>query len=189
MALTRIDLCSRALLKVGAQTITSFDEGSAEAEVAASLYSTVRDAALCAHAWNFATYQTTLPKLAGAPVADFANAFQLPVDCIRVLSAGTAGRGQGIRYKIKQRQLHTDADDVILTYISRPDELDFPPFFDMVLIAQLAAEFCIPLTDSTSRWESLQKLADAELRRAKLIDAQEETPPSVEDFTLLEGRT
>jgi hypothetical protein len=156
--------------------------------VAASLYPTVRDAALSAHAWNFATYQATLPKLASAPVADFANAFQLPIDCIRVLSAGTTGRGQGIRYKVKQRQLHTDADEVILTYISRPDELDFPPFFAMALIAQLAAEFCIPLTDSTSRWEGLQKLADAELRRAKLIDAQEDTPPSVEDFTLLEGR-
>ncbi len=136
MALTRIDLCSRALLKIGAQTITSFDDGTAEAEVAASLYSTVRDAALSAHPWNFATYQATLPKLASAPVADFANAFQLPVDCIRVLSAGTAGRGQGIRYKIKRRQLHTDADEVILTYISRPDELDFPPFFDMALIAR-----------------------------------------------------
>lgn len=58
----------------------------------------------------------------------------------------------------------------------------------MALIAQLAAEFCIPLTDSTSRWEILQKLADAQLRRAKLIDAQEDTPPAVEDFSLLEGR-
>jgi hypothetical protein len=111
----------------------------------------------------------------------------LPIDCIRVLSAGTTGRGQGIRYEVKQRQLHTDADEVILTYISRPDELDFPPFFAMAL-RPARAEFCIPLTDSTSRWEGLQKLADAELRRAKLIDAQEDTPPSVEDFTLLEGR-
>ncbi len=188
MALTGIDLCSRALLKIGAYSIASFDEGTAEAEVAAGLYSTVRDTVLSAHPWNFATYQTTLPKLADPPLADFANAFQLPPDCIRVLSAGTSGRGQGIRYKIKQRQLHADEDDVVLTYIARPDELDFPPFFDMALIAQLAVEFCIPLTDSTSRWEGLQKVADAELRRARLIDAQEETPPSVDDFTLLEGR-
>jgi hypothetical protein len=188
MALTRIDLCSRALLKVGAQTIASFDEGTVEAEVAASLYPTVRDAVLSAHPWNFATLQMTLPKLAIGPLADFANAFQLPSDCIRVLSAGTGGRGQGIRYKVLQRKIHTDAEEVVLTYIFRPEELDFPPFFDMALIAQLAAEFCIPLTDSTSRWEGLQKLADAELRRARLIDAQEDTPPAVEDFTLIEGR-
>jgi hypothetical protein len=189
MALTSIDLCSRALLKIGAHTIASFDEGTAEAEVAASLYPTVRDAVLSAHPWNFATSQMELPKLATPPIADFANAFQLPADCIRVLSAGTGGRGQGIRYKVTQRQIHTDVDEVILTCISRPDELDFPPFFDMALIAQLAAEFCIPLTDSTSRWETLQKLAESELRRAKLIDAQEDTPPSIDEFSLLEGRS
>lgn len=188
MALSQIDLCSRALLKVGAHTIASFDEGTVEAEVAASLYPTVRDAMLSSHPWNFATAQMALPKLATAPLADFANAFQLPGECIRVLSAGTGGRGQGIVYKVAQRQVLTDADEVVLTYIARPDEQDFPPFFDMALIAQLAAEFCIPLTDSTSRWEILQKLADAQLRRAKLIDAQEDTPPAVEDFSLLEGR-
>lgn len=188
MALSRIDLCSRALLKVGAHTIASFDEGTVEAEIAASLFPTVRDAVLSAHPWNFATMQATLPRLATAPVADYANAFQLPSDCIRVLSAGTGGRGQGIRYKVMKRQLHTDVDEVILTYIFRPDELDFPAFFDIALIAQLSAEFCIPLTDSTSRWEALQRIAETELRRAKLIDAQEETPPAVEDFTLIEGR-
>jgi hypothetical protein len=75
-----------------------------------------------------------------------------------------------------------------LTYVARPAEDDFPPFFSLALIARLAAEFCIPLTDSTSRWEGLQKLADWELRRAKLIDAQEDTPASLTDFTLLEGR-
>lgn len=188
MALSQIDLCSRALLKVGAHTIASFDEGTAEAEVAASLYPTVRDSVLSAHPWNFATAQMTLPKLSVPPIADFANAFQLPSDCIRVLSAGTGGRGQGAVYKIVQRRVLTDVDEVVLTYVSRPDELDYPPFFDMALIAQLAAEFCIPLTDSTSRWEMLQKLAEAELRRARLIDAQEDTPPAIEDFSLLEGR-
>ncbi|MBK8174231.1 MAG: hypothetical protein IPK66_02760 [Rhodospirillales bacterium] len=188
MALSAIGLCSRALLKIGAQTITSFDEGTMEAEVAASLYPPVRDAVLSAHPWNFAIVQTVLAKLSDVPIADYANAFQLPSECIRVLSAGTGGRGQGIRYRVSRRQLHADEDDVVLTYIYRPDEADFPPFFDIALIAQLAAEFCIPLTDSTSRWDNLQKLAEAELRRAKLIDAQEDTPSAIEDFTLLEGR-
>ena len=35
MALSALALCSRALLKIGAQPIASFDEGTAEAEVAA----------------------------------------------------------------------------------------------------------------------------------------------------------
>jgi hypothetical protein len=59
MALTQIGLCSRALLKIGAHSIASFDEGTAEAEVAAGLYATVRDTVLSAHPWNFATYHDT----------------------------------------------------------------------------------------------------------------------------------
>ncbi len=163
--LTPIELCSRALLKVGAHTITSFDDGTVEAEVAASLYQTVRDGLLSAHPWSFATDKSTL-------VLDQRTGdFPLPVDCIRVLSVDTGI----IPYRIRGRRVETDAPDPITTtYIARPDELDFPPFFDLALIAQLAAEFCIPLTDSTTRWEGLHKIADVELRRAKLIDAQED---------------
>ncbi len=34
MALTDIGLCSRALIKIGAVPITSFDDGTAESEIA-----------------------------------------------------------------------------------------------------------------------------------------------------------
>jgi len=43
MALSSIAICSRALLKLGADTIASFDESTAEAEVAANLYPSIRD--------------------------------------------------------------------------------------------------------------------------------------------------
>jgi hypothetical protein len=188
MSLTAVELCARAHLKFGANRIGSFVETTLEAEIAANLYPTVRDALLSAHPWNFATSQQRLVQSAIAPIADYEHAFDLPADCIRVLSAGTDDRGQGLTYKILQRRLLTDADDIVLTYIMRPLETDFPPFFDCTLIAHLAAEFCIPLTDSTSRWEALQKAADHELRRARLIDAQEETPPRFADFTLTSER-
>jgi len=70
MALSAIALCSRALLKIGAATIASFDEGSAEAEVAANLYPCIRDALISAHPWNFATGQASLPRLVAQPVAE-----------------------------------------------------------------------------------------------------------------------
>lgn len=188
MAISSIDLCSRALLKIGASSIASFDEGTAESEVAASLYPVVRDAMLSLHPWNFALARQVLARLLDKPTSDFSYAFQLPPQCLRVMSAGTGNRSRGIDYRIAGRRLHSNAEDVILTFVARPDETDFPPFFDMTLIARLAAEFCIPLTDSTSRWEGLQELAERELRRAKLIDSQEDTAPRFEDFSLIEER-
>lgn len=188
MALTAIALCSRALLKIGATGIASFDEGTAEAEVAANLYPSTRDALLSGHAWNFAVAQSRLGRLAAAPVADFAHAFQLPADFLRALSAGGEGSGRGLRYRIHERRLHADAEAVTLTYVFRPAEEAFPPFFDQALILRLAAEFCLPLTESTSRAELLHKLAEDELRRARLIDAQEETPQAFDHFPLIEAR-
>jgi hypothetical protein len=188
MALSSIALCSRALLKLGAGSIASFDEGTAEAEVAANLYPSTRDALLSAYPWNFATGQVSLPQLAGAPVADYAYAYQLPADFLRALSAGVGPRSRGIEYRIAERRLHTDAAEVVLSYLFQPAEADFPPFFDQALIVRLAAEFCIPLTESTSRADSLIKLAENEFRRAKTIDAQQDTPGRIEDFTLIEAR-
>lgn len=188
MATSQIDLCSRALVKIGAGSISSFEDGTVEAEVAASLYSVVRDSLLSIHPWNFATAYASPPRLAATPVAEFSSAFLLPSDCLRVISAGTGSRARGLTYKIVGRELHTDANEIVICYVRRPAETDFPPFFDATLITHLAAEFCIPLTESTSRWEGLRRAASSELQQARLIDAQEETPTALEDFTLIEGR-
>ncbi|NYZ12897.1 hypothetical protein HL658_10065 [Azospirillum sp. RWY-5-1] len=188
MALTAIGLCSRALLRIGATPISAFDDGTAEAQVADALYAPARDALLTANAWSFATAQATLPRLSDPPLADFANAFQLPADFLRALGAGIGGRGRGLEYRIAGRRLHADAESVVLTYLFRPAEADFPAFFDQALIARLSAEFCIPLTENSSRAETMMKLAETEFRRARLIDAQQDVQPRFEDFTLIEAR-
>lgn len=188
MALGSIALCSRALIKIGASTISSFDDGSAEAEVAANLYAPVRDALLSSHPWSFAIAQSELSKLADSPIADYSYAYQLPAGFLRIISAGVKGRGRGVNYRIIENRLHANVDNVVLTYIFGPDESGFPPFFDQVLIARLAAEFCLPLTESTTRAEFLIKIAEEELKRAKLIDAQQDQPEAIEEFPLVEVR-
>ena len=188
MALSALVLCSRALLRIGAQPIASFEEGTAEAEVAASLYPAARDALLAAHPWSFATGQMVLPRLLDVPVADMTYAFQLPPRCLRVLSAGSGRRGRGLEYRLMERRLHADAPSVTLTYIFRPEEALFPPHFAQALVSRLAAEFCIPLTESTSRAELLQRLAGSDFRDARLADSQQATPRAIEDFPLISVR-
>ncbi|NKE46409.1 hypothetical protein HB662_16625 [Roseomonas frigidaquae] len=188
MALTAVALCSRALLRLGAQPVASLDEGTAEAEVAANLYASTRDALLSAHPWSFATGQTSLPRLAATPPADMAHAFQLPTGFLRALSAGSGGRGGGMPYRLHEDKLQADATSVTLTYIFRPDESAFPPFFAQALVARLAAEFCLPLTDSASRAEMLFRLAEGEMRSARLIDSQQDTPRAIEHFPLIDVR-
>ncbi len=189
MALSDIALCSRALIKIGAAPITSFDDGSAESEIAGALYAQLRDALLSAYAWSFASGQLALDQLAVTPVADYDYAYQLPNDFLRALSAGSGTRGRGLNYRIVSGALHTNAPDVVLTYIFRPDESSFPPYFDAALIAKLSAEFTIPVTESTSRSETMMRMAEREFERARQIDAQQDTPGRIEDFTLIDVRS
>lgn len=188
MPLSAVALCSRALIKLGAQPITSLDEGTPESEVARTLYPGRRDDMLSAHPWSFATHHLTLARLAPDPVADFAHAFQLPPNHLRTLSAGRPGRAAGLVYRIVGDRLLTDAAAVTLTCLLRPDESTFPAFFVEALSARLAADFCLPLTESTSRAEVLHRLADQALRAARLVDSQQETPQALSHFPLVEVR-
>ena len=181
MAYTDISICSNALLKIGAESITSFLDGTAEAEVAANLYPMIRDGLLASYPWSFAVGQKSLPRLAGVPLADYSYAYRLPNDFLRVLSAGSGRSGALCR-------LHTGASEVNLTYIFRPHESLFPAYFCELLIARLASEFCLPLTESTTRSEYLQKTFQELEKRARLTDAQQSTPQRFEDFSLVEAR-
>lgn len=189
MALNDVALASRALIRIGASPITSFDDGRAESEIAGALFGTTRDALLSAYLWSFASAQIQLSRLEDAPIADYNYAFQLPNDFLRAISAGSGNKGRGLNYRIRRGVLYANAQNVILTYIFRPAEEEFPPFFDQALIARLSAEFTIPVTESTSRAEAHFRIAQQEFDRARQIDAQQDTPNKIESFSLIDART
>lgn len=188
MALNDVALCSRALIRLGAAPITSFSDGTAESEIAGALFAPVRDSLLSAYPWTFAYGQVNLAALSTPPVADYQKAFHLPNDFLRAISAGTGGNGRGLHYRIARGALHTDAESVTLSYIFRPAEEEFPPYFDTVLIARLSAEFCIPVTENTGRADALYRQADIEFSRARQIDAQQDSPGRIENFSLIDVR-
>lgn len=179
MSLTKIGLCSRALLKIGVNAISSFEEGSAEAEIAQNLYDGVCDSLLSSYPWSFATAQSRLTRLAAQPIADFTYAHQLPTDFLRALSVGTGGVGRGVTYRMQEKRLHSDMEDVTLTYIFRPDANELPPYFTQTLITHLSAEFCLPLTESASRGEAMLRIGEKQLQKARNIDSQQQTPQTI----------
>jgi hypothetical protein len=177
--LTAEALCARAVIAIGASPIQAFDEGTAEAIVAEAFYEITRDQLLAAHPWNFATSTANLARLAEPPDTDFAFAFHLPEGVVRILSVGRAGFERGIVYRRRGSVIETDADAVTLRYIETPPEEVYPAWFQAALIAALAEAFALPLTESTARWGELSRAAERTLARARLIDAQEDTPDAV----------
>lgn len=188
MTLSALDICSRALVQLGAHPIASFNEETTEAHVAAQLYPLTMRTLLSSYPWRFALKQASLARLLTPPASDFRYAYALPADCVRVLSAGRSVRGSGLNYRIAGGALHTDSETVMLTYITQPDESDFPAFFVSALTARLAAAFALPLTESTNRTDYLRKIAAEEVQSARLIDSQQAVPAAFQDFSLIEVR-
>ena len=185
---TDVSLCAKALIKLGAAPITSFDDPTVEAQVARQLYAPVRDALLASYPWSFTVAQARLVRDEAANPTDFAYAYFLPADMLRTISAGAGGRGRGLIFRIRGDRLFTDAPEVTLTYQRRVPESLFTAPFVAALIAKLAAEFALPLTENAARAESLQRLAHEEIRLTRLLDSQQATPMRVEDFTLIRAR-
>jgi hypothetical protein len=53
MALTKFDLISQAFIKLDAETVASFDDGTREAEIAATLYDNAKESERSSYPWNF----------------------------------------------------------------------------------------------------------------------------------------
>lgn len=184
MTFSDIDLCSMGLIKIGASPIASFDDDTAEAEIAKALYTSILEGLLVAHPWAFSLETAELEPSQNEAHSGYANIFDMPVDVLRTVSAKGPGRRNCV-YRVFGQQILSDASSMSLTYQKRPDSTEFPPHFVQAFTARLAAEFCLPLTESASRSEVLQKLASVELRLSRLIDSQQATARSVEDFTLI----
>jgi hypothetical protein len=188
MPLTDVELCAAALLKIGARPILDLDEETLEAVCARRLYPITRDALLAAHPWSFTLAQAELTPDASPPIADFAHAFALPEDHLRTISVGSRGRSRGLAYRVQGGRILCDAEAITLAYQRRGAEEEMPAFFVPLLVARLAAELCVPLTENGGRAIELFRLAEAELRLARLIDSQQATPQRFDDFTLIGAR-
>ncbi len=188
MAYTDIDICSNALIRVGASSISSFDEATAEAEVAKNLYNIIKNSLISSYPWNFSLKQARLNKLSFVPQADFRYAYLLPNDCLRVVSCGNDAKSRGLEYVINGKSLYSNVDNAIISYVADIKEDVMPSFFVELLIGKLASDFCIALTESTSRADFLNKRYEDDFKRAKLLDAQQATPKKFEDFTLINAR-
>jgi len=186
MAVSKIDIGTQALLKIGGTPIQSFTEGTRQAQVVSNLYDTVKQSLLYYTFWNFATEKVELSQLAGTPVDKrYKYKFQVPGDVIRVKgifdSRGTENRD----YRVENNILYTNLNRVFLEYIRNMSESDFPPFFTECLVAKLAYEINDAISAVGSRSERLSREFERKLQIAKTTDAQENPPASILDDGIL----
>lgn len=83
-----VQIVNKALVKIGASTITSLTENSKAARSANAIYELTRDAALRDHPWNFAHKRVILASDSEEPAFGWTYAYTMPADFLRVIQWG-----------------------------------------------------------------------------------------------------
>ena len=186
-----VDIVNRALSKLGDMRISSLDDGSKSAAVAASMFEIIRDAEITAHCWHFAKTRSKLPAEAEKPVFGWSWQYLLPSDCLRVLEAGPWPQaltdsyvgGDSRSFVLEgQRLLSNLGPTLELIYLKRMSDAGlFPPSFIEVLACKLAVEMAESLTGSNSKRELAWNEYERALKLAKRLNAIGLPPLAVQD--------
>ncbi|QDP67366.1 MAG: hypothetical protein Tp1124SUR272871_46 [Prokaryotic dsDNA virus sp.] len=175
---SKIDIAQQAMVLVGLQPLTSFDDQTDEALSANLLYETVVRDCLSQHTWNFATGQKVLNRLADTPVDIWDAAYQLPTDVEPLIIQTITNDDITIQYDRYEDKIYTldaevsENDTLVATYQFRADEDDWPPYFQMYVVYRLASTFALSIIRKGDIAQSLSQLAEQQFTRAKTRDSQ-----------------
>ena len=179
MATTKIDICSTALILIGATTITSFTDDSTEATVCNTIYEDVLKASLTRHRWRFASEQKQLSLLTAAPTGRFAYAYQLPTSPQLIQIITLTVNDAVIPYERYGDKVYLDSygstSTVVCDYIFRQDEAYFPPHFILALEYHLASLFAGSIARDSGMIKQFSEMAERQYLVAKNIDSAEKT--------------
>jgi len=179
MATTKVDICARALVMIGASPISSFSDGSTEALVASNLYEDIVESSLTRHRWKFATNQKKLSLLTAAPEARYEYAYQLPANPGVLHIASLTVNDYIIPYTRYKDMIYVNTyganHDLILDYIYRVEEEYFPAHFRVALEYELASLFAGSVARDAGMIREFKGLADRQFLISKNIDASEVT--------------
>lgn len=170
------DICNLALSRIGARRIADFEsDATTEARSCRLHYALVRDGLLRRHQWDFATRTTPLSKLSDAPVGSFSEAWQMPADCVRLISVSNAERKVS-RFKREDRRILTSGETaVFLEYVSNSIPItQWDSLFIEALSLALAARIAPDVTGSADAGAPFRSdLESLALPAAQTADARE----------------
>jgi hypothetical protein len=173
---TPIKVCSRALILIGEEGISSFSDGTAQSDVADAMYEDVARASLTNSRWRFATAQAQLNRLVSAPDGRYSAAYQLPANML-MLSAITVN-DHPIKYDTYSGKAFCDADpnDVLIAdYIYRADEADWPAYFTIAVEYAMAAVFAVSVARDAQMSQMMEQKAQFHMIQARRLDSQQQT--------------
>lgn len=178
--LTEIEICNRALQKIGAKSITSFlDENSKESAACSRAYPALRNALQRRYVWNFCKKRASLPASVTPPDGtEFGTKYALPSDYLRMYDVRTR-----CKYSIEGGFILADASAPLeIVYCGLvTDSTKFDAMFDELLAARVATELCETFRNDNAKKQVFVAEYDRILEEALSSDAMDTYPRLIDD--------
>ncbi len=204
MTTTKFDICSQSLSLLRADTVSSFDDGTNEADICATHYDDFVQDILTRYQWSFCTIKRRLNRDEQTPVNEYSYAYVVPAACLKiwnVFDSSNVGAlpidGYDIQTLDTGRRILTNSESVYIEYTFYLDEGSWPAYFKHFAVHAFAALIAMPVTDQpdiADRWHQKAWGLPSENEQggkfavAKLIDAQQKPPEVIYNSPLAQAR-
>ncbi len=177
-----VEICNRALQKIGAARIVSLTENSKNARECNACYDALRQAELRKNFWSFAIKRAQLAKDATAPDWGKAYSYTLPADFICLADNYPELNSPYLDFEIEGRQIFTNMTDPLqIRYISDIRDANLmDPLFREALASKIADEICEIVTQSNAKKQTAMieyENAIAEAKARNGIEKIDARPP------------
>lgn len=168
-----VTVCNSALLKVGADPISSLEDNTRESNICAAQYPILRDEVMRGAPWRFALQQIVLSIASGTPPAfAYTTAYDIPSNVLRVWIVNTQNWTQ------VGNQIFCDKPDGIncLCIVQNTDPTSWDAQFAEALSWRLAMEIALALVQSVPLKKEMETGYEKSMAQARSTNAVEGTP-------------
>ena len=187
-----VSMVNSSLNLLGASNIASLTEDTKNARLCNQRYESIRDRVFRSHNWNCLIRRVELAQDSTAPIVEFAYAYTLPANCLRVLAihnGTTDSIKTNLEYKVEGRKILTGESTVYLIYIAiDTDPNIYDTYLREAIIHQLAADLCYAITNNSTLATKYLNKADEILREARFIDSTENSLDTIESSEFTDAR-
>lgn len=177
MSVSQLSICNSALVKVGADRISSIDQDCKRAIILKAIYNQKRDATLRAHPWKFATKRVKLYPNSTVPAWGYNYQYDEPNDFLSLVDTHPTD----IRFMTEAGQILSDEKTLEMRYIFRQtDESTWDACFAEAFAWNLATDVSYALTQSITLAQNCEAKYLKVLAEARWSDGLQRSSPELE---------
>lgn len=147
-----VGICNQAILKAGGNPITALTQDNREARLCSALFEPVKDAMLTETDWSVVTELYALSPLSEPPAFGYSYQFQLPPEVELCRHVSEDGENFDVfPWQVFSNKVLCNAESIKIIAIRKLTNVaELNSLEEAALVARLAAELAIPLSQSNS---------------------------------------